>query len=179
MDTPLGDRAATAARDESLDRLIERHAAAVRRVAALYARDGAALEDLLQDVWLAVWRAMSRFRGDSSERTFVLRIAHHRGVTHSVRTKRPLPAELDALDALPDPAPEPDERLAVEQDRARLLAAVRRLPLGLREVVGLRLEGLSDGEIASVVGISPVNVAVRLTRARQALRRLLAAEDRT
>jgi RNA polymerase sigma factor (sigma-70 family) len=50
---------------------------------------------------------------------------------------------------------------------------VRQLPLGLRQVVVLTLEGLSQREIADVVGITEGNVAVRLTRARALLSRLL------
>lgn len=48
-----------------------------------------------------------------------------------------------------------------------------RLPLGWRQVVVLRLEGLPDREIAELLGLTPNNVAVRLTRARARLRELL------
>ena len=47
---------------------------------------------------------------------------------------------------------------------------VQRLPESLRSVVVLRLEGMHDAEIAEVLGITAGNVAVRLTRARAALR---------
>ena len=57
-------------------------------------------------------------------------------------------------------------------------AAVRELPLGLRQVVVLTLEGLSNAEVADVVGISENNVAVRMTRARAELTRLLGAGGR-
>ena len=54
------------------------------------------------------------------------------------------------------------------------------LPIGLRQVVVLTLEGLSHAEVADIVGITENNVAVRLTRARAALSRLLGArEDRS
>jgi DNA-directed RNA polymerase specialized sigma24 family protein len=46
----------------------------------------------------------------------------------------------------------------------------------MRVAVVLRLEGLTDREIADVLGVTPNNVAVRLTRARDALRRLMAGE---
>lgn len=69
--------------------------------------------------------------------------------------------------------------LSIEQRRERLQAAVQSLPMGLRQVVVLTLEGLSHAEVADVVGITENNVAVRLTRARAALsRRLGAREDR-
>jgi RNA polymerase sigma factor (sigma-70 family) len=62
-------------------------------------------------------------------------------------------------------------------ERARLLRAVPELPETLRGVVVLRLEGLNDREIADVLGVSPNNVAVRLTRARDALRRRMQRDD--
>jgi RNA polymerase sigma-70 factor (ECF subfamily) len=174
MDAPLEFQAAPGVADRTLTDLIARHGGAVRRVAWLYVRDAGALDDLLQDVWIAVWRSFGRFRGDCAERTFVLRIAHNRGVTHSLRSRAAAgTASVDELDSLPDAAPLPDEVVAGEQVRARLYAALRCLPLGQREVVALRLEGLSDQEIASVVGTTAGNVAVRLTRARQQLRELL------
>lgn len=159
--------------DAVLAELIARHGPAVGRVAALYAWQRAEREDLVQEVWIAVVRAWPSFRGEASERTFVLRIAHNRGVTHSMRRRARGEAGDEGLEELPDPTPLPEEQLAREQQRRRLLAAIRRLPLPLREVAALRLEGLSDAEIASVVGISAGNVAVRLTRARHALRELL------
>jgi RNA polymerase sigma-70 factor (ECF subfamily) len=65
----------------------------------------------------------------------------------------------------------------VRQQRAeRFLAHVRTLPLGQRQVLTLALEGLSHAEIAEVVGITPQNVAVRLGRARDALRRSMEQE---
>ena len=77
------------------------------------------------------------------------------------------------------PLPDPEHALSTEQRRERLQAAVQSLPLGLRQVVVLTLEGLSHAEVADIIGITENNVAVRLTRARAALSRLLGArEDR-
>ncbi len=52
------------------------------------------------------------------------------------------------------------------------------LPLNLRQVVVLTLEGLSHAEVADIIGISENNVAVRMTRARAELTRLLGAAGR-
>ena len=54
---------------------------------------------------------------------------------------------------------------------------MQELPLGLRQVVVLTLEGLSHAEVADIVGITENNVAVRLTRARAALSRLMGARE--
>ena len=49
----------------------------IRRLCAAYAFSAADREDLFQDIFLAVWRALPGFRGDSSVRTWLYRIAHN------------------------------------------------------------------------------------------------------
>jgi RNA polymerase sigma factor (sigma-70 family) len=157
--------------------LLERHRDALWRLTAGYARQQADREDLYQDILLAVWSALPRFRGDCSERTFVYRIAHNRGITHRTRAQR---AWGPSLDDLPPPADRRNspELEIIERDRAGALReAVRQLPLAYREIVMLRLEGLSSRDIAEVAGITENNVDVRLTRARQRLRDLFREGD--
>jgi RNA polymerase sigma-70 factor (ECF subfamily) len=159
-------------------RLLAEHGAALRRVAATYEYDPSRREDLLQEIALAVWRALPRFRGECGERAFVLRVAHNRGLTHGWRARRhtlPLETISEPHDARPDP-----ERLAVAaQEVDRLFAALRSLPPLQRQVLALALEGLPAREAAQVLGTSENNVAVRLSRARKALRTALAARERS
>jgi RNA polymerase sigma-70 factor (ECF subfamily) len=116
-----------------------------------------------------VWRALPRFRGDCSERTFLFRIAHNRCITHISR-RRPT-VSLDEAGIEPeDRRATTESSLAAEQERERLAAAIRRLPVTYREVIVLMLEGLDYGEIANVVGINENHVGVRLNRARQQLK---------
>jgi RNA polymerase sigma-70 factor (ECF subfamily) len=162
-----------AAREAQYLRLLEDHDAAIRRMAVGYEREPARRQDLVQDIWLALWQALPSFRGDCSERTFVFRIAHNRAVSHIQHWRR------RATDPLPDEAPiadgglDPERAASQRQRQERLQAAVRRLPLGLRQAVVLMLEGLSHAEIGDVLGITANNVAVRLTRARAALAELM------
>ena len=65
-------------RDDRCVRLLHEHDRALRRLAASYERDPSRQQDLVQEIWLAVWQALPRFRGECSERTFVFRIAHNR-----------------------------------------------------------------------------------------------------
>ena len=155
--------------DVALDRLLAEHGAAIRRVTRLYEDDLSRREDLFQDICVAIWRALPSFRGDASERTFIFRIAHNRGVTHRAR-RGPLTEPLDAVEELPHPAPAPDATVHRQQQRAALEAAIAQLPVGLAQVITLTLEGLSQREIAEVLGITENNVAVRVTRARHAVR---------
>jgi len=75
-----------------------------------------------------------------------------------------------------DPTTGPEAAAHDAQRRARLRAAVLRLPLVPRQVLTLTLEGLTPREIAEVLGVSENNVAVRLSRARRLLREALTGE---
>jgi RNA polymerase sigma-70 factor (ECF subfamily) len=160
-------------RETQYVRLLRDYDAPVRRLAASYERLPARRQDLLQDIWLALWQALGSFRGGCSERTFVFRIAHNRGINHVRRWRLRNTEPLDEI-AVEDGAPDPEREASQRQQRERLQAAVARLPLGLRQATVLMLEGLDHGDIADVLGISENNVAVRLTRARAALTRALA-----
>jgi RNA polymerase sigma-70 factor (ECF subfamily) len=154
---------------ERYDRLMREHGRAISRTVASFARPGADQDDLGQEVALALWGALPHFRGECAERTFVLRVAHNRGLDHLFRRKatEPDPPEV------PDPRPGPDVALDAQRQLDRLFQAVRLLPLGQRQVLTLSLEGLPHADVGAVLGITAENVAVRLGRAREALRALL------
>ena len=156
-------------------RLLREHGPALRRAVAGYEFDAARREDLFQDICLAIWQALPRFRGESSERSFLFRIAHNRGFTH--RARRPPSPSHDLTDAeeVADPSATPEAAAREGQRRARLRDAVRRLPLEFQQVLTMTLEGLTPREIAEVLGITENNVGVRLSRARRLLRQTLSA----
>jgi RNA polymerase sigma factor (sigma-70 family) len=154
-------------------RLLSEHDRALRRLAASYERDAARQQDLVQEIWLAVWQALPRFRGDCSERTFVFRIAHNRAVSHIDYAQRRRAEPLDEDAPIAAAGADPEHSLSQQQRSARLHAAVQELPIAMRQVVVLTLEGLTNAEVADIVGTTENNVAVRLTRARAALTRAL------
>lgn len=164
-----------AALDARYDQILRREGAALRRVAAAYEAEAARREDLFQEICLAIWQALPRFRGESSERTFVFRIAHNRGLTHRSR-RRANPVDLEEAEPVADPRPGPEAEAGEAQRRERLRSAVLDLPLEPRQVISLTLEGLSPREIAEILGITENNAAVRLSRARRALRQILETE---
>jgi RNA polymerase sigma factor (sigma-70 family) len=77
---------------------------------------------------------------------------------------------LGEADEPADLGPHPDEQLAQTNQRERLGSAVQSLPVAHKQMIVLMLEGLSHAEIGAVLGITENNVAVRLTRARKALK---------
>lgn len=155
-----------------LERVLAEHGAMLRRLAATFERDAAARDDLLQEILVALWRALPRFRGECSERSFVLRVAHNRALTHIFR-RPPRAVELEQAREVADPRPTPEHQAADSQRRDHLMRAMHELPLPARQILSLSLEGLAGAEIAELLGITENNVNVRLSRARQALKRVL------
>jgi RNA polymerase sigma-70 factor (ECF subfamily) len=152
--------------------LLVRHGGMIARIAATYEADRELARDLVQEILLAVWKALPKFRGDASQRTFVARIAHNRAISHVGRAVRaPDAVELD--ESLPAETLQPDAEAIADDMRGRLLDAVRKLPLALRQPTTLTLEGFDAAEIADTLGITSNAVSIRLMRARQQLQELL------
>ena len=158
--------------EEQFDRILGEHGAAIARLAYSYETMASVREELVQEMAPAIWQALAHFRGECSERTFVFRIAHNRGLTHVWRRRPPHePLEDIGESEQPiDPRPHPEEQVAHKDQRERLMLAIQSLSLSHRQMIALMLEGLSHAEMSEVVGITENNVAVRLNRARKALK---------
>ena len=154
--------------EQEYDRLWRDHGPSLARLAYAYEPNAHAREDLLQEIRLAIWLALPRFRGESSLRTFLFRIAHNRALTHVWRRKTSLSSE--EVEEPADTRPGPESATIEAINYFRLTEAIRHLPLSFRQVITLSLEDLSYAEIAAVLGISENNVAVRINRARKLLK---------
>jgi RNA polymerase sigma factor (sigma-70 family) len=155
-----------------LQRILRDHAPLCQRLAASHEADSERARDLAQDILVAVWRAWPAFRGQCSERTYVARIAQYRIATHVSRAVREPPLAPLSDDFVAH-TPTPEDSAIRSDERERLATLVRALPIALREVAVLLLEGFSTAEIADTLGISANAVAIRGTRAREALRAAL------
>ncbi len=146
----------------------------VSRQVASYLPPGQNREDLVQDIWLAIWKALPRFRGDSSTKTYIFRIVHNRAMTWLTR-RRTLDVS-DELDRVSDSRPSPEQNVASQQGADALMWAIRQLSPGQRQVLILLLEGLSHAEIADILNVSASAVGVRIHRARTHLRTTLGVQ---
>jgi RNA polymerase sigma factor (sigma-70 family) len=144
----------------------------VRRIASSYEVRAHLAEELVQDIYFAVWRALPSYRGDASLRTFVARIATNRAVSHVAHALR-VPPSCQLDEQIPAPGKTPEGQAIALDQSSRLLVAVRSLPLTYRQTALLTLEGLSPVEIADALGITTNAVAVRMSRAKELLREIL------
>jgi RNA polymerase sigma-70 factor (ECF subfamily) len=148
----------------SFEILVRRHNQRLYRAARAITRSDADAEDVLQQTWLAIFKNLGRFRGESAFATWATRIAVNEAI--AMMRKRPLLAEVPEIVDVETP-----ER---ELDRAELGKLLEhclgQLPQGNREVMVLRdvLE-LDTAETAACLGLTEEAVRVRLHRGRAAV----------
>ena len=135
--------------------------------------------DLSQEVFLRVFRTLSRFRGQSALRTWIYRIVVNQARNRQRWWRRRRQTDLVSLDDHLKRCGEmeatsevlPDRLLASKETAARIWAAMERLPFDQRTALVLReVDGLRYEEIAFSLDVAVGTVKSRLTRARQALR---------
>jgi RNA polymerase sigma-70 factor (ECF subfamily) len=149
------------------------HKETLIRVARAYAFEHADRQDLFQEMAIQVWRSVDAYRGDSSVKTWVYRIALNVAISWTrkqdrhQRGKQPLEIADGLLTAS---ATEADPRV---EWLYRQIGGLKDVD---RSVALLMLDGLSYREIAAIAGVSEGNVAVKITRIKATLTARLAEE---
>jgi RNA polymerase sigma-70 factor (ECF subfamily) len=165
--------------DESAWRtLVEQHEGAVAAVVIGMLGSGDEADDVGQETFIRCYRAIGSFRGESSIRTWLQRIATNLSLNALKRRKRGLARFLDlddAVEAMPQLQHDGAAEHATMNDVEMVRAAVATLPDKHRPVVVLRMiEGYSTRETADLLGIPEGTVLSRLSRAMEQLKRQLA-----
>lgn len=154
---------------EAFLRLLEEHSGIIRKVAAGYSNGLADRHDLMQEIRLQLWKAYPRYSPERPFSTWMYRIALNVAISFLRSNTRPLrqTVPLDEVDVSEEDA-EPrdaDERIPVLQ---RVIAALD--PFN-RALLLLYLDDHSYREISSILGITETNVATKLSRLKQRVRR--------
>jgi RNA polymerase sigma-70 factor (ECF subfamily) len=169
-----------AGRVEAFDELVRCYDQAVSRIlAGLNAATGD-IEDLVQDVFLRIYRNLHRFRGQSSFYTWLYRISVNVFFDHNKKRKRAdvrlsrLQNALVDVSTVRHEADDPYVTCFNTLTEEELAKAISALPEAFRTVVAMReIEDLSYEEISGITGISIGTVRSRLSRARSRLKELL------
>ncbi|NJD67105.1 MAG: sigma-70 family RNA polymerase sigma factor [candidate division NC10 bacterium] len=170
-----------AGEDAPFEALLERYRDRVYRLVVSFTKNPADAEEVLQDVFLTVFRKIASFEHRSSFSTWLYRITVNTALM-KLRSRGPVQESIDeylpqftkdgrharmVVDFTQGP-----EKLLLRKEREQVLReAIEALPPDYKGVLVLRdLEGLSNEEVAEIVGASVLAIKARLHRARLVLR---------
>ncbi len=178
-DTVLDDMTlALRARDgdaDAFESLVRKYRNEVYALCFYFTRNREDAWDLAQDVFVKAWRALRRFRGDASFKTWLMRIAANHCKDHLKKRRLETTSYDDALQAVnADTGDTPSQAAASKELGAAIEAAVKQLPTKHQLTFILReYQGLSYQEMAEVMQCSVGTVMSRLFNARKRLQAAL------
>ena len=170
----LGDKAA-------FEQLVIRHQDLVFSLAYKLTGNREMANDVAQEAFIRAWKAIEKFRGDSTFSTWIYRITVNTAWTLRKKAKKHNTLNIDdtyepiVIDEKKDP-----ELVAINSDLSSVLInALDKIPIEQRIIVELKnIEGRSHKEIADYLDISVTAAKVRLHRAHQKLREILEEVER-
>ena len=164
--------------EQAFTEIYQRYATMVYNLSLRLSGNADEASDLTQEIFLRIFRHLSKFRGSSSLKTWIYRVALNHCRSRLGR-KRPAPQPLtgpegETVREIPDPGRSPEDRAVAESESRLVAVALARLPRRFAEAVTLRdLEGLTYQEIAEVLRVRIGTVRSRIARGRERLREVL------
>jgi RNA polymerase sigma-70 factor, ECF subfamily len=153
----------------AFEELVRLSQADVWRFAYHLTHSRATADDVSQEAFIRAWRALGTFRSETKFTNWLLRITRNCAVDAYRRSRRETPAE-EVREHTPAPRP-------MSEDRVRLQAAIRSLPMHLREpFVVIEILGFDYREASAILGVKNGTLKSRMFRARAALAQSLGEE---
>ncbi len=151
-------------KEHQFELLVRQHKRTIYTVCYMFSTNKDEIDDLFQEILIRLWNGFDRFEGRSSAKTWIYRVALNTAINQDRKERRrpqtvPLTVDIDPYEA-DNPQ---TQQIRVLYDR------ISRLDLIDRSLILLWLEGISYDEIGAIIGISPNNVGVRLTRIKEKL----------
>ncbi|RTY95146.1 RNA polymerase sigma factor [Flavobacterium sp. GT3R68] len=134
----------------------------IYRVCRGYVSDDDWAKDITQDTFIIVWNQLHTFRNESAISTWIYRIAVNNCLKQIEKQKR-LPAG-----NFPEHITE-TVQIPIDNKIAFLYQCINELKEADRIIISLELEDIKQAEIASIVGISEINVRVKIHRIKEKL----------
>jgi len=170
--------------DAAYDELVRTYHGSIFHVAYRMLGDSAEASDVVQEIFLKVFKNISGFKGEAALKTWIFRIAFSEILNRLRWWKRRYRFATVSLDDdqngngnghhVSDARPTPEQVLQSKEQEAAIQQALSKLSSDHRSIIVLRdIEGFSYNEIADVLGISIGTVKSRLARARSDLKKSL------
>lgn len=153
--------------EKEFAQLVREHKTTIYTVCYMFSKDKDEVEDLFQEVLIALWRGFDGFRGECNIRSWIYRVSLNTCI--SAERKRRRRADSVHLEMNINLFSDTDEDSRQSQ---MLRKRIGKLGVFDRAIILLWLENLSYEEIGAIVGISAKNVSVRLVRIREQLKNM-------
>lgn len=151
-------------KEHQFELLVRQHKRTIYTVCYMFSTNKDEIDDLFQEILIRLWNGFDRFEGRSSAKTWIYRVALNTAINQDRKERRrpqtvPLTVDIDPYEA-DNPQ---TQQIRVLYDRISRLDPID------RSLILLWLEGISYDEIGAIIGISPNNVGVKLTRIKEKL----------
>ena len=148
--------------------IVNQYERVIYKVCSFYVSDEFPIADLYQEVVCSLWMAYPKFRNECTLSTWIYRIALNTCIT-GVRKDIRRPKNTVPVASLAEALPEPESMEENIREMYRLIAQLKTLE---KAIVLLYLEEKSYQEIADVTGLTVSNVAAKLRRAKEKLKKM-------
>ena len=144
------------------EQLVRQHGARIRRIASRYAASGA-VDDLVQDILMRLWRSYPSFRSDAKVETWIYRVALNASMTYVKGSIR----EREMQSAIAAQSPSPGTAQAATSMADILASFLARLGDIDASILMMYLDGLTAEEMSGTLGIGANAINVRINRLKQ------------
>lgn len=155
--------------------VVEANQDRIYRICCSYIQDEQERQDVFQNILIHIWENLDSFKGQSQISTWLYRIAINTcfGALRSKTRKQQLFQGITQQhDEIPDPACY-DEVYLIQEDVRNLYKCIRMLDFLDKALISLYLEDVSTKVMAEILGISEINVRVKLHRIKKNLKKLM------
>jgi RNA polymerase sigma-70 factor (ECF subfamily) len=159
--------------------IVKRYQDRIYNICVYMLKDRQKAQEAAQDVFVKAYGNLKDYQPRASLYTWLYRIAINTSIDY-LRKFPPVPMDHGVLADLPCGDPSPERCLETRETTTLVQNALQKLPTELKTAIVLReIEGLAYEEIAAVLHVSVGTVKSRISRAREALRRLLREKSST
>lgn len=153
--------------EAEFEKIVRDHKRRIYTVCYMFSQDQSEVEDLFQDILVNIWRGLESFKGDKYLATWIWKVSLNTCINHSKKSKKEgkkirLDVDINLYEDVDA------ESLQIRQLHDR----IGQLGYMDRSLVLLWLENLTYDEIGAILGVSANNVAVRLVRIKEKLKKM-------
>jgi RNA polymerase sigma-70 factor (ECF subfamily) len=169
----LNEKSPMLNKDEKFKATVEENRETLLRICRYYAPSAEDQKDIYQEILINIWRSFDTFRGDSSIKTWIYRIALNTSLSYAGKQYRRM-----KLNVMKDTqnlgvllGDEHDQKIEKEEQLKCLQTRLNELAVIDKAIMGLVLESLSIKEIADIIGLTEPNIRVKIHRIKEYLRK--------